>query len=164
MLRMLLPWFLPDRGSRVLTTCSSSTISSSSSWDVLSDMDSLVSLPRLTIFRKEGLLDPMGSHSVFRSPQGRLSLRSSLRRPVKLHSSNARALRSLQGLGIMNRNNRPAESTALNRLKAAAILGNIHTSTKLWCYREWSPKIKIDPFTETIMCKTCKRKIKDSAD
>lgn len=73
---------------------SSSSVSSSVSWDALSDMDSLFSLPRLTILRKEGRLDASASLMALRSPQGRLSLRSSLRRPVKLHrihSSNDKA-------------------------------------------------------------------------
>lgn len=69
-----------------MTTGSSSTVSSSASWDALSDIDSLFSLPRLTILRKEGRLEASASLSVLRFPQGRLSLRSSLRRPVKLHN------------------------------------------------------------------------------
>lgn len=90
-MHLMFPWLLPERGSLVFTTGSSSTDSSSVSWDALSDMDSLFSLPRLTILRKEGRLEASASLSVHRFPQGRLSLRSSLRRPVKLqspHSSN----------------------------------------------------------------------------
>lgn len=80
----MFPCLLPERGSLVLTTGSSSTVSSSVSRDALSDIDSLFSLPRLTILRKEGRLEASASLSAFRSPQGRLSLRSSLRRPAKL--------------------------------------------------------------------------------
>lgn len=85
LLHLMLPWLLPESGSRVLTTGSSSSISSSASWDALSDMDSLFSLPRLTILRNEGRLEASASPSVLRFPLGRLSLRSSLRRPVILH-------------------------------------------------------------------------------
>lgn len=80
-------YLLPERGSLVFTASSSSTDSSSASWDALSDIDSLFSLPRLTILRKDGRLEASTSHSVLRFPQGKLSLRSSLRRPVNLNET-----------------------------------------------------------------------------
>lgn len=76
---------LPERGSLVFTTSSSSSGSSSVSWDALSDIDSLFSLPRLTILRKDERLEASTSHSELRFPQGKLSLRSSFRRPVNLN-------------------------------------------------------------------------------
>lgn len=74
----------------VLTAGSSSSVSSSASWDVLSDIDSLFSLPRLTILNRDGRLQLSSSASMLRFPPGRLSLRSSLRRPGKLRAAKSK--------------------------------------------------------------------------